>query len=145
MVLLLLVCWFHWLGYFKFHSHFTHFCALCESLCSLSLFDLSSLAVLSTLSLLLFSCLTGGQNFSVFFGQLFGPMERGCPRRVFVCFFFWTFDSGQGHVLLRLRCLRVVYRFLHLRLRLRFCFQHTRRGRTRAGRGSGALKHNGNG
>lgn len=57
--------------------------------------------------------------------------------------FFWTFDSGQGHVLLRLRWLRVVYRFLHLRLRLRFCFQHTRRGRSTEG--GGALKHNGNG
>lgn len=51
--------------------------------------DLSSLAVLSTL-MLLFSCLTGGQNFSVFFGQLWSEGKVGgevLPRRVFVCFF----------------------------------------------------------
>lgn len=71
-------------------------------------------------------------------GKLGGGASTAC-----FCMFFWTFDSGQGHVLLRLRWLRVVYRFLHLRLRLRFCFQHTRRGRSTEG--GGALKHNGNG
>lgn len=57
--------------------------------------DLSSLAVLSTL-MLLFSCLTGGQNFSVFFGQLWSEGKVGgevLPRRVFVFFLdfrLWT-------------------------------------------------------
>lgn len=57
--------------------------------------DLSSLAVLSTL-MLLFSCLTGGQNFSVFFGQLWsegkvgGRCFHGVFLYVFLDFRLWT-------------------------------------------------------
>lgn len=62
---------------------------------SILCFDLSSLAVLSTL-MLLFSCLTGGQNFSVFFGQLWSEGKVGgrCFHSVFLYVFLdfrlWT-------------------------------------------------------
>lgn len=141
VVLLLLVCWFLWLGYFKFHSHFTHFCALCESLCSLFSFLVWQFSP---------RCCCCSSRVSleaktlVCFLVNFGPWERGCPRRVFVCFFLdfrlWTGTRFAAFALPA--CGLSIFTFAFT---FTFLFStHAARAYKR-GRGSGALKHNGNG